>query len=442
MLSHMKNMNELERLGITPSERKKIEAMGIKRLEQIALLSHDDLAMSPSKARSIIKRARKIVANDNIISIDISDDEIIIKLRKKNMAVIKSVLDIIGVYQYPASVSMEEGDDTIILRRMNRNFEKVAEGARIEKEIVEAIEREEEEIYDEDVREFATVHGFDGFWRNLFKFIRGNEIMKKAIATSLFSTFEEPVHTLIIGEPGSSKTLAKEIILENFSDVTSIGANTTRAGLVINLATGELGALAYSDGRVVVVDEMDKIPQQDVEYCYELLSNGKGSVHSAKIHEEIESHFIMIAFANPRGEIFKGDAISQIPLPPLLISRFALIVKTSNISREDRIELFKEKFFGMDEKKHGKIYDAWVKMARKFNPKIEVGEERVEKYIKSIDAIIEENYKTNLRRDLRMGDYMRRIPMAIARAGLENVTDEILQKSEEIIYDSIESWKR
>jgi len=438
----MKNMNELERLGITPSERKKIEAMGIKRLEQIALLSYDDLAMSPSKARSIIKRARKIVANDSILSIDVYEDEIKIRLRKKNMAVIKSVLDVIGVYQYPASVSMEERDDTIILRRMNRNFEKVAEGARIEKEIVEAIERGEEEIYDEDVKEFAVTHGFDGFWRNLFKFIRGNEIMKKAIATSLFSTFEEPVHTLIIGEPGSSKTLAKEIILENFSDVTSIGANTTRAGLVINLATGELGALAYSDGRVVVVDEMDKIPQQDVEYCYELLSNGKGSVHSAKIHEDIESHFIMIAFANPKGEIFKGDAISQIPLPPLLISRFALIVKTSNISREDRIELFKEKFFGIDEKKPGRIYDAWVKMARKFNPKIEVEEEAIEKYIKSIDAIIEENYKTNLRRDLRMGDYMRRIPMAIARAGFENITEEILQKSEEIIYDSIESWKR
>jgi len=191
-----------------------------------------------------------------------------------------------------------------------------------------------------------------------------------------------------------------------------------------------------------VVDEMDKIPQQDVGYCYELLSNGKGSVHSAKIHEDIESHFIMIAFANPKGEIFKGDAISQIPLPPLLISRFALIVKTSNISREDRIELFKEKFFGIDEKKPGRIYDAWVKMARKFNPKIEVEEEAIEKYIKSIDAIIEENYKTNLRRDLRMGDYMRRIPMAIARAGFENITEEILQKSEEIIYDSIESWKR
>ena len=435
-------MHEIERLGLSPSERKKIELMGIRRLEQIALLNYDDLGMSPSRAKSIIKRARKIVANDNILSIDVSDDEIKINLKKKSMAVIKSILDVLGVYQYPASASMEEGDNFIILRKMNKNFGKIVEGAKIEKEMVEAIERDEEEVYDEDVREFATKNGFNGFWKNLFKFIRGNEIMKKAISASLFSTFDEPVHALIIGEPGSSKTLAKEIILQNFSEVTSIGANTTRAGLVINLATGELGALAYSNGRVVVVDEMDKIPQQDVEYCYELLSNGKGSVHSAKVHEEIESHFIMIAFANPKGEVFRKDAISQIPLPPLLISRFALIVKTENIRREDRIQLFKEKFFGMEEKRYGKIYDAWVKMARKFTPKIEVKEEAIEKYIKDVDKIVEENYKTNLRRDLRMGDYMRRIPMAIARAGFENITEETLEESRNIIYESIESWKR
>ena len=434
-------MKELERLGLTPGEIKKIELMGIKRLEHIALLNYDELGFTPSKSRMIIKKARKIVANENIESIEIDEDEIKIYLKKKSMAVIKSILDSIGVYQYPAAASMEEGENFIILRRMNRNFDHIIEGAKIEKEITEGIEEGEEEIYDEEVKEFASKKKFDGFWKDVFRFIKGNEIMKKAISCSLFSTFEEPIHTLIIGEPGSSKTLAKEIILENFSDITSVGANTTRAGLVINLATGELGALAYSDGRVVVVDEMDKIPQQDVEYCYELLSNGKASVHSAKVHEDIDSHFIMIAFANPKGEVFRGNAIKDIPLPPLLISRFAFVVKTENIKKEDRIELFKEKFLGMEEKKKGKIYDAWVRMARNFNPKIEADEKEIENYIREIDKIVEENMKTNLRRDLRMGDYMKRIPAAIARAGFENVDDSILQKSMEIIYDSIESWK-
>ena len=431
----------LKKLGLTPSERKKLESMGIRKIEQVALLSYDDIGLGKAKARSIIKRARNIVANENIKDIEIGENEIKIYLKKKSMATIKSILDIIGVYQYPAAAAMEENDNFILLRRMNKNFDKIIEGAKIEKEIVEAIEEEiEEEIDEEEVKEIAINEGFDGFWKNVFKFIRGNEIMKKAITTSLFSTFDEPVHTLVIGEPGSSKTLAKEIIIENFSDITSIGANTTRAGLVINLATGELGALAYSNGRVVVVDEMDKIPEQDVEYCYELLSNGKSSIHSAKIHEDIESNFIMIAFANPKSQIFKKKAIEEIPLPPLLMSRFALIVKTENISKKDRIELFKQKFLGIDEKEKSNIYDTWVKMARKFKPKIEAREEEIDKYIKNVDEVVEKNYHTNLRRDLRMGDYIRRIPQAIARAGFENITNEILERSEEIIYDSIESW--
>ena len=128
----------------------------------------------------------------------------------------------------------------------------------------------------------------------------------------MFSTFEEPIHSLIIGEPGSSKTMAKEIINEQFSNITNIGANTTRSGLVCHLGTGDLGALPHSNKKLVLVDEFDKIPGDDIEYCYELLSNGRCSVHSAKLHQNIESQFIMIAFANPKSKVFGKNALSDV----------------------------------------------------------------------------------------------------------------------------------
>ena len=103
---------------------------------------------------------------------------------------------------------------------------------------------------------------------------------------------------------------------------------------------------------MVLVDEFDKIPEDDIEYCYELLSNGKCSVHSAKIHQNIESRFIMIAFANPRSKVFGKDALSDIGLSPLLTSRCALIVKVQNISKEERIDLFQKKFYGGGEINH------------------------------------------------------------------------------------------
>ena len=73
--------------------------------------------------------------------------------------------------------------------------------------------------------------------------------------------------------------MAKEIITEQFSDITTIRANTTRSGLVCHLGTGNLGALPHANRKLVLVNQVDKIPG-DIEYCYELLSNGKCSVHS------------------------------------------------------------------------------------------------------------------------------------------------------------------
>jgi len=61
--------------------------------------------------------------------------------------------------------------------------------------------------------------------------------------------------------------MAKEIIGDQFSDITYIGANTTRSGLVCNLGTGDLGALPHSHKKLVLVDEFDKIPGEDIEYC-------------------------------------------------------------------------------------------------------------------------------------------------------------------------------
>ncbi|HEX16993.1 MAG TPA: hypothetical protein ENG60_01065, partial [Thermoplasmatales archaeon] len=214
------------------------------------------------------------------------------------------------------------------------------------------------------------------------------------------------------------------------------------AGLVCNLGTGDLGALPHSNNKIVLVDEFDKIPEADVEYCYELLSNGRCSVHSSRIHTEIESRFIMIAFANPRRGVFRGNPMEEIPLPPLLVSRFALIVRTENIGEDERKALFKEKFYGRSEiRVKPEYYDRWIKVSRNFKPDIVAGEREVDRYIEKASKLVERYQSTNLRRDLRMGDYIRRIPLAIARSSFKNVDADVLRESEDIIEGSIESWE-
>jgi len=440
--------DDLTILGVVPSDRKKLENMGITKLEQIAIMSATSLGMGGSKGNMLIQRARNILANDNIKDIKIINEDILeIAVKRTDNAVIKSVLNVLDVYSVGwGNAALKVEGNILTLTRKSQAFNKVINKAQSLQDIIEVKKFEEREksgifLPDEELKEFAIKRGFKGFWKNVFREIRGNDIMKKTIATSMFSTFEEPVHSLIIGEPGSSKTMAKEIIGEQFTDITTIGANTTRSGLVCHLGTGDLGALAHSNRKLVLVDEFDKIPREDIEYCYELLSNGKCSVHSAKIHQNIESRFIMIAFANPRSKVFGKNALSDIGLSPLLTSRCALIVKVQNISKEERIDLFQKKFYGGGEiKEKHEYYDQWVKLARMYEPEITASKKVVEKYIHDINDIVEKYYTSTLRRDLRMSDYIRRIPFAIARSSFSSVDDEVVYEAGKIVKDSIKTW--
>ncbi len=440
--------DDLSLLGVIPSDRKKLESMGITKLEQIAIMSVTSLGMGNSKGNMLIQRARNILANENITDVRIVDEDLIeVEVKRTDRAVIKSVLNALDVYAAGwGNASLKTDDNILKLTRNSQAFSKVISKAEGLQEIIESKrigEREKKGIYlpDEELIEFAKERGFKGFWQNVFQEIHGNDIMKKVIVASMFSTFREPVHSLIIGEPGSSKTMAKEIIGDQFSDITNIGANTTRSGLVCNLGTGDLGALPHSHEKLVLIDEFDKIPGDDIEYCYELLSNGKCSVHSAKLHQNIVSEFIMVSFANPRSKVFGKKALSDIGLSPLLVSRCALIVKVQNISKDDRINLFRKKFYGGGEiKEKHDYYNQWMRLSRTYEPEITASDKAVGKYIDDVNEIVEKYYYTTLRRDLRMADYIRRIPLAIARASFAPVDDKVIKEAGEIFRESIETW--
>ncbi|MDG6218922.1 MAG: hypothetical protein QCI00_05735 [Candidatus Thermoplasmatota archaeon] len=440
--------DDLSKLGVIPSDRKKLEHMGITSLEQLAVMSVQMLGMGPSKGKQLIQRAQNILFNQNLVNIIIRDEDTIeIVVKNTDRATRKSVLTGLDVYQTGwGTVALDIKENKLILTRKSTGFNKVIRKAEALQEIIQAKKMEEKEkegifLPEDELKSFARKRGFDGFWTNVFQEIHGNDIMKKIIVTSMFSTFEEPVHSLIIGEPGSSKTMAKEIIGEQFSGITNIGANTTRSGLVCNLGTGDLGALPHANHHVVLVDEFDKIPQDDIEYTYELLSNGKCSVHSAKVHQNITSHFIMIAFANPKTKVFSKNAVSDIGLSPLLVSRCALIVKVGNIGSDERFDLFQKKFYDLGEiKKKPEYYDQWMKLARRYQPQIDASESQVHSYLKQMSGIVDKYYDTNLRRDLRMADYIRRIPMAIARASFSHIDDDTLDVATTIVQESIETW--
>ena len=86
------------------------------------------------------------------------------------------------------------------------------------------------------------------------------------------------------------------------------------------------------------------------------------------------------------------------------------------------------------------MYDQWVKWARFHEPEIAASAACVEDYLDTADHIYEKYYSTALRRDLRLGDYVRRIPVAIARADFSDVTDEIVEEAKGILVGSMREW--
>ena len=442
-------MEDLFLLALSPDDHRKLENMGFTTLQQIALLDPSLLGMGKTKSSSIIKRARNMIARRSIEAISVIEDRVVVKVKEEiTDPMMISVQDILDAN--PSNSIVKVSPRQITLRKKtigSRKFDIVVINARKWQKILSQQKRLEMEragitLNKEDVVEFANKHGFEGFWNDVFEDIKGNELMKQAIAVSLFSSFDEPVHTLIIGEPGSSKTLARDIISQNFTGITVIGANSTRAGLVCNLSTGALGALAYSDKKIALVDEFDKIPRGDIQYCYELLSNQRCSVHSARIHQDVEAKFAMIAFANPRSKIFREHPIMSIGLDPTLVSRFALIVKTDPLTEEERKELFRRRFYSAAELGGlSAYYNQWVKLARLNVPQHKVSAVKIEGYIDKVNQIVDSYAETPLRRDLRMGDYCRRIPWSIARAEFSDITDKTIDKSLEIIEKTIEQWE-
>ena len=442
-------MGELDRITHDPKIIKSLEARSITSLEQIALSSPALLGLPESKAKQIIESAMHVLAEDNIEDISIGKMDIKLNLKRTSKAIFDSIMSTIGA---------KPNDDCTAKRVANSIVLSMKEGKRHAFKIIiknsETLrtyldERKKQIMIDEGITlpkeqiiKFAKQKGFDGFSEEFFSDIVGNELMKKTITASLFSTVDEPVHTLVLGDPGSSKTLARDILVTNLGQITPIGANATKSGLVCNLATGELGALAVSDKKVVIVDEFDKINPNDLEYCYELMSNGRCSVHSARVHRDIVSHFILIAFGNPKSEVFNNAMpLEDIGMERTLLSRFAFIVKTENLTTDEKKNLFKSRFLGESKlSEHSQLFDQWLKLARTQSPRMRASNTKIDIFIKEAVKIVDLHATTPLRRDLRMGDYLRRIAMAFARAEFVDVTDEIIDKAFQLLKNSIDVW--
>jgi replicative DNA helicase Mcm len=220
----------------------------------------------------------------------------------------------------------------------------------------------EDYISEEDIRqikEIALNKPLDQLSNSLAPSIYGHEDVKKAIVLQMasgvkrFKSDGSPVrdrsHILICGDPGTGKSqMVKCAKVRMPKSYYVSGDESSKAGLVAMVEKDELlkqwavkaGALSKSNDSILVIDEADKLDDDDRNALHTPMESGEIVINKAGIHTTLKAQCSILAAANPKDGMFDlndphSTLTKQINLPPTLLSRFDLIfVMTDKIDEE------------------------------------------------------------------------------------------------------------
>lgn len=177
--------------------------------------------------------------------------------------------------------------------------------------------------------------------------IYGLEYVKQAVLLQLFSS--EPVHILLLGDPGTGKTDILRSISE-LHPITSfgLGSGTSGAGLGVMVKGEEVikGLLPRANNGICCIDELNLMKREDYAYLYSAMEKGFITYNKADKNLRFEASIRVLATANPKGDKFVGRMVDtlkqQLPFQQALLSRFHIVFLIRKPSTEGFIHITKK----------------------------------------------------------------------------------------------------
>ncbi|HLC97012.1 MAG TPA: minichromosome maintenance protein MCM [Candidatus Nanoarchaeia archaeon] len=232
---------------------------------------------------------------------------------------------------------------------------------------IEISKEEEERI--KEIAESPDV--YSSIINSIAPSIYGHDRIKEAIGYQLVSGVKKTradgvktrgdIHILLLGDPGAGKSqllkrVAKIAPKARFVSGKGVsGAGLTAAVVRDEFLQGwslEAGALPLSNNGFCMIDEMDKMSQEDTAAMHEALEGQTITISKANIQATLRCETTVLAAANPKfGRFDPYDIIAkQINLPPALINRFDLIFPIKDLPDREKDSLLADHILKLHQK--------------------------------------------------------------------------------------------